>query len=109
MKSTCLLAVIATIALAVPVMADDETFSLTIKDHTFSPAEITIPAGKKVKLLVTNQDASAEEFESFELKREKVIAGNSEATIFLGPLEPGEYPFMGEFHSDTAKGKIIAK
>lgn len=83
-------------------------FELHIKDHQFSPAELQIPAGTKVKLLVKNKDATPEEFESYELNREKIIPGNSEATVYIGPLDPGTYGFFGEFHMDTAQGKIIA-
>jgi plastocyanin len=87
----------------------DEQYTLTIKDHAFSPETLSIPAGQQVKLLVINNDASPEEFESEKLGREKVIAANSQATIVVGPLEAGEYPFVGEFHQETAKGKIIAQ
>jgi hypothetical protein len=82
---------------------------LRIKDHLFYPAEVIVPANKKVKLLVINQDATPEEFESYELNREKVIIGNSKAIIFIGPLDPGEYPFFGEFNMSTALGKIIVE
>lgn len=81
---------------------------IAIKDHLFYPAEIRISAYQKVKLLIHNQDASPEEFESYELNREKVIPGNSKAIIFVGPLAPGEYVFFGEFNPKTAQGKIIA-
>ena len=82
---------------------------ITIKDHKFTPATVEVPANQKVKLVVKNLDASAEEFESYELNREKVIAGNAEAIIFVGPLEPGTYPFFGDFNKATAQGKIVAK
>ena len=88
-------------------LAEAPVFELHIKDHQFSPAELQIPAGTKVKLLVKNMDATPEEFESYELNREKVIPGNSESTVYIGPLEPGTYGFFGEFHMDTAQGKII--
>jgi len=90
-------------------VAEDGVYSLIIKDHRFQPAEITIPAGKKVKLLVENQDATAEEFESHSLNREKVIAGKSKATIYIGPLVPGRYSFEGEFNAATAQGAIIVQ
>jgi plastocyanin len=109
MKAFIVLAAIATLACVSAALAEDESFALTIKDHAFSPAELVIPAGKKVKLVIDNQDASAEEFESHKLKREKVIAANSKGSVFIGPLEAGEYPFFGDFHQDTAKGKIIVK
>ena len=56
--------------------AADTEFALAIKDHRFVPEEIRIPANQKVKLVVHNQDATPEEFESHELNREKVIAPN---------------------------------
>lgn len=89
--------------------ADDNVVSLTIKDHRFSPERLEVPANQKVTIVVANQDATAEEFESKELKREKIIKGNSEAKILVGPLKPGEYKFFGEYHEDTAQGVLVAK
>ncbi|HJU24803.1 MAG TPA: cupredoxin domain-containing protein [Casimicrobiaceae bacterium] len=89
--------------------AGEPEFALTIRDHKFSPAELRIPAKTKVKLVVDNQDATPEEFDSHALNREKVIAGKSKATIFIGPLAPGRYSFMGEFHADTAQGVVVAQ
>lgn len=86
-----------------------ETIELVIKDHKFNPAEITIPANTKVKLVVKNEDATAEEFESHSMHREKIIPGKSKATIFIGPLKPGTYKFEGEFNPKTAQGKVIVK
>ena len=84
-------------------------FTLTIKDHKFEPAELVVPAGEKVKIKVVNADPTPEEFESHELNREKVIPGNTTATIFVGPLDPGTYPFFGEFNPKTAQGTLVAK
>ncbi len=94
---------------ALPAAAADDEFKLVIQDHAFKPTELIIPAGKKVKLVVENRDATPEEFESHALNREKVIAGKSTAIIFIGPLQPGSYPFVGEYHEQTAKGVIVAK
>ena len=91
------------------VFAADNEFVLTIKDHRFTPSELRVPAGQKVKLIVENQDSTPEEFESHELKREKIIAAKSKATINIGPLKPGKYPFFGEFNPSTARGVIIAE
>jgi plastocyanin len=90
-------------------LAASPEFSLSIKNHQFSPAELKVPAGQKIKLLVSNQDATPEEFESHSLNREKVISGNASATIYIGPLTPGKYAYFGEFHADTARGVIIAE
>jgi plastocyanin len=96
-------------ALAAPAFAEDNSFAISIKDHRFEPETITVPAGKQVKLVVTNMDPTPEEFESHELNREKIIAGGSTAVILIGPLEPGTYPFFGEFHEDTAQGRIVVE
>ncbi|MEJ2274000.1 MAG: cupredoxin domain-containing protein [Woeseiaceae bacterium] len=93
--------------LGTTVQAAPPAYEIEIRNHLFEPDEITIPANTKVKLVVINRDPTPEEFESFELNREKVIMGGSRAIIFIGPLPPGEYPFFGEFNPDTALGKII--
>lgn len=99
---------LAIISTSTASFAADE-FNITIKDHKFSPAELTVPADQKVKLVVDNQDATPEEFESYDLHREKIIQGNSKAVIFIGPLKAGTYKYFGEFHENTAKGTITAK
>ena len=90
-------------------LAADDEFKLVIENHKFEPAELTVPAGKKIKLTVENRDATPEEFESKSLNREKVIAGKSTATLLIGPLKPGSYPFVGEYNEKTAKGVVVAK
>jgi plastocyanin len=82
---------------------------VTIKDHKFIPAEIHVPAGKPSVLTIKNEDGSVEEFDSSALKVEKVIVGGGEGSVRLRPLDPGHYPFMGEYHSDTAQGVVIAE
>lgn len=88
-----------------------EKFTLTIKDHAFEPKEMTIPAGKKIKLMVVNRDATPAEFESKPLGREKVIPGKSTGTVNLGPLKPGRYSFVEEYHENdaAAQGTIVVK
>jgi plastocyanin len=92
-----------------PGIAADNEYQLTIQNHQFQPARVEVPANTRVKLIIHNKDATPEEFESHEMHREKIIAGNSQAAVFVGPLAPGEYPFFGEFHEDTAKGVLIVK
>jgi plastocyanin len=82
---------------------------VAIKDHRFTPSEIHVKAGQAVDLKIKNEDPLAEEFDSTALKIEKVIAGGKEGTVHLRPLDPGRYPFMGEYHSDTAQGVVIAE
>jgi hypothetical protein len=93
-----------------PAMADDPPqIAVKLKDHRFEPAEIHVPAGKPAVLVVTNEDATPDEFDSTALKVEKVIAAGHYASVRLRPLAPGRYPFMGEFHPDTATGVVIAE
>jgi plastocyanin len=97
------------ITLLLPFSAYAADYMLTIKDHQFQPAELTVPSGTKIKLLIENQDAVPEEFDSHPLNREKVISGHGSATIYIGPLSPGRYTYTGEFHEATAQGAIVAQ
>jgi hypothetical protein len=96
-------AVPAELALA----ADDVT--LTIRDHKYDPEELAIPANTKVKLVIKNLDSTPEEFESFDLNREKVVAAGGEIEVYVGPLDAGRYEFFGDFHQDTARGHLVAR
>lgn len=89
--------------------AKTEEYKIVIANHKFIPDKLIVPTGKKIKLLIYNSDNEAEEFESFDLKREKIIPSKSSITIKINPLKPGEYKFFGEFHMKTAQGIIIAK
>jgi hypothetical protein len=93
----------------IPAVAHAADYTLTIKDHRFTPEVLEIPSGQKVRIMVVNNDPTAEEFESYELNREKVVSGNSQINVFVGPLDPGTYPFFGDFHKDVANGKIVVK
>ena len=104
-RAGCLLLALTASTLAI---AEPEAL-LVIKNHKFEPAEVRVPAGQRVKLTVHNQDSTPEEFESHQLNREKMIAGNGRAVIYVGPLSPGKYPFYGEFHEDTARGVLVAE
>jgi hypothetical protein len=99
-------ALMAAAPLAV-LAADVPEFTTTIQDHRFAPAETTIPANTKVKLIVVNKDATAEEFESQDLGREKIVTGNASISVFVGPLKAGRYRFFGDFHQDTAQGVLV--
>ncbi|HXZ49525.1 MAG TPA: cupredoxin domain-containing protein [Usitatibacter sp.] len=89
--------------------AGEPEFKLAIEGHRFTPDRIEVPAGKKVKFLIDNRDATAEEFESGALRIEKVIPGKGHGIVWVGPLEPGEYKFIGEYNEKTAHGVVVAK
>ena len=108
-KVTLLLTLFGTLLCGSTQAAETPEFNIVIKDHLFHPSEIIVPADTKVKLIINNLDPTAEEFESYELNREKVINGGRKAVIFIGPLPPGEYPFFGEFYPKTAQGKVLVQ
>ena len=84
-------------------------FKLVLQNHTFQPTELKVPADTKFKLLIENRDASPEEFESTEFNREKIVLPNSSTSVYIGPLKAGSYRFFGDFHQDTAQGRLIVE
>ncbi len=109
MRQVFALFALAVVLILAPTVVRAQDFTLTIKDHKFTPTELKVPANKRVVITVVNEDNSAEEFESNVLKAEKVIPAKSRGTVRIGPLKPGRYPFVGEFHEATAKGVVIAE
>lgn len=89
--------------------ADDDVFNLEFHQHRFVPDRLEVPAHVKFRILVKNTDDTADEFESTELNREKLVTPGQTITVFLGPLDPGTYHFFGDFHQATAKGVLVAK
>jgi hypothetical protein len=89
--------------------ADLLEFSLVIKNHAYQPTELRVPADTKFKLRVTNEDATPEEFESTDFNRESVVLPNRSIVVFIGPLRAGSYGFFGDFHRDTAQGRLVAQ
>ena len=109
MRISWLSSAVFAVVLSCAAHAHAEDYVITIKDHQFSPQDLTIPAGQKVRITVKNLDATPAEFESSDLDREKVVGGNSEIIVFIGPLEAGRYGYFDDFHRDTTKGTITAK
>jgi plastocyanin len=109
MRQFLALFALAAVVTLSPAAARADDYVLTIKDHKFTPTELKVPANTRVIITVVNDDNSAEEFESNILKVEKVIPAKSRGTVRIGPLKPGRYPFVGEFHEATAKGVVIVE
>ena len=97
----------ASVLLAASASAEEYVYTVTIKDHKFSPQELIVPVNQKIQLVVENQDATAEEFDSKDLDIEKTVEANKSATISIDPLKAGKYEYTGKQHEDTAKGVII--
>jgi len=86
----------------------DPVVTLTLKDHRFTPASVTVPAGRTVRIELINRDAASEEFDSTDLWVEQDVTPKGRASFTVGPLKPGSYSFMGELHSETAQGQLVA-
>lgn len=107
-----LFAVIAAMVLALTgaaVALDLPEFNLVIKDHVYQPSEIRVPADVKFRIRVTNEDTTPEEFESTDFNRETVVLPKRSIVVYVGPLRAGTYGFFGDFHKDTAQGRLIAE
>src|SRR5262245_10280851 len=89
--------------------AADPEVALTIENNRFEPEEIKVKAGQPFVLVITNKDKAAEEFESRDLRIEKVIPGGKTLRLKMPALKPGSYGFVGEYHEKTAKGRIVAE
>jgi len=105
-----LLALLVAFAVSGVVLAAElPVFHLTIKDGRFEPVVITVPAHTRFKLVIKNQGPGPEEFESRELRKETVLAPGVSRTVVFAALRPGSYRFFGEFHPETAQGKIVVE
>lgn len=88
---------------------DMPTVNLVIRAGRFVPATLEVPANTKFRLIIKNEGPGAEEFESVELRKEKVLAPGVTSFLIFQPLKPGSYKFFGEFHPETAQGQMVAK
>ncbi|MDB5459592.1 MAG: hypothetical protein JWO72_1333 [Caulobacteraceae bacterium] len=79
---------------------------LTLKDHRFTPSQISAPAGQRFVIQVRNLDPTPEEFESYDFKVEKIMAPRATITVQVGPLKPGTYKFVGDYNPKLAAGVL---
>ena len=92
------------------VAHDAAKVNVTLKDHKFSPAEPTAPAGKPIVIeVVQSQDSTPAEFESKALRVEKVIPGGGKITVQVRPLSPGRYRFFDDYHESTTEGFLVTQ
>lgn len=109
MKCRFILCTLAVLAAAAPALADQPVYTVVAKDGRLTPAVLEVPAGRRFKIVIRNEGRDAIEFESRQLRKEKVLAPGAQSFVVIAPLKPGEYDYFDEFHADTAKGRIVAK
>ena len=102
----------AILALASPfALAAEEllVLKLSAKDGKFEPPTLEVPAGKRFKIEISNDGKGPMEFESKDLKQEKVLAAGAKSSVVINALKPGTYVFFDEYHPEAPKGQIVAK
>jgi hypothetical protein len=93
---------------AAPAFADDPRIAIGVRDHQFVPAEVPVPAGVKVELVIRNEQTSPAEFESSSLHREKIVPPGGQISVYVGPLDPGTYEIFDDFHRET-RGRLVVR
>jgi hypothetical protein len=88
--------------------ADEPKVTIVLKDHQWIPGEVPVPAGVKVQLIIRNEQATTAEFESASLHREKIVPAGGQASVYVGPLDPGRYEFIDDFHT-SSRGFLVVK
>lgn len=96
--------------LALPAYGDDEvTVELVARDGRFYPAELVVPRGRKIRIEIRNEGKDPVEFESKDLRKEKVLAPGSKSVVVIVPQQAGRYRFFDEFHEATGQGVLMVK
>ncbi|CAP54592.1 putative exported protein [Gluconacetobacter diazotrophicus PA1 5] len=96
------------VCLARPAAAQDP-YRLVLKDHHFTPDHLDVPAGQRFLITLSNQDDTVDEFESYDMKFEKIVVQGGTITVHAGPLHPGTYKFFDDYHPDSAVGTVTAQ
>jgi hypothetical protein len=103
-------AILASMALCAQAQAEElSVFTLVARDGSFEPLKLEVPAGKRFKIEISNDGKGPMEFESRDLKQEKVLASGAKSSVVINGLKPGSYVFFDDYHPDAPKGQIVAK
>jgi len=107
--SAALAAAVFLLAPAQAGAAELPAYTVVAKNGRLIPNILNVPAGVRFKIVVRNEGRDAIEFESLQLRKEKVLAPGAESFVVIAPLKPGEYDFFDEFHPDTGRSRIVVK
>lgn len=102
-----MLFIVGALFVATPGKADNVA-TLTLSDHGFAPPEIHVKADTPTTVTFVNNGVDRAVFDSVALKAKRVVAGHATVMMRWRALAPGVYPFTEEFHSETARGVVIA-
>lgn len=87
---------------------EDPVFRIDFKDGVVTPRRLEVPAHRRFSLDLHNIGETPAEFESRELRKEKVLAPGSNSVLVIRTLEPGEYDFFDDFHPDAPSAILVA-
>jgi hypothetical protein len=108
--ATLFLAAFLLVSGAASLRAEEEpVFTIEFKDGNIAPERLEVPANRRFQLQLRNNGDTPAEFESDELRKEKVLAPKTTSILVFRTLDPGEYPFFDDFHPDAPKALLIAK
>lgn len=108
MHRLVVIALLMVCAVPAAAVAQVPAIALSIRDHQFVPAEVAVPTGAKVELIVRNEQAVPAEFESTSLHREKIVTAGSAVSVYVGPLDPGRYEFFDDFYP-ASRGFVVVR
>ena len=108
-RTLCILAAALACAIgATGAARADDPVRLTLKDGRFTPEQVTVPSGQRLRIEITNGDATPAEFESSDLRVEKIVVPGATVAVNAGPLKPGTYRFFDDYRPDDAHGTLTA-
>jgi uncharacterized protein (DUF58 family) len=92
-----------------PRAEEEPVFTIEFKDGKVTPQRLEVPANRRFQLNLVNNGDTPAEFESNELRKEKVLAPKTTSILVFRTLDPGEYPFFDDFHPDAPQAVLMAK
>src|SRR5437763_1303413 len=94
---------------ATALAAEDPTFRIEFNNGAVTPSELVVPANTRIRLELVNNGDTPAEFESLELKKEKVLAPKTSSVLVIRTLAVGRYDFFDDFHPGQPPATLIAK
>lgn len=89
--------------------ADEPTFRIEFSDGLITPLQLEVPADTRFRIELVNRGSTPVEFESLQLRKEKVIGPGNQTVMVIRRLDPGTYDFFDDFHLDTPHAVLIAR
>jgi hypothetical protein len=91
-----------------PRFTNLKTYLVEMKDGDLIPAELVVPEKTKFRIVIRNIGNKPAEFESNQLRQEKVLFMGAETNVVIIPLDKGSYDYFDDF-APKMKGKITVK